>query len=572
MNNTTQRIWIYWDQGWDNTPEIVAKCFKTWNDNNNNWEIIQLSKENLELYVVLNDEIPGINNKTISLTSQSDIIRIILLKKYGGIWVDSTTYCCMPLDNWLPYFFKYDFWGFSKPSKDRLISSWFLYAKKKSYIINRWYEETIEFWKNNNYTEEYFWFHKIFNNLYYSDKTFKQLWDSTPEVLASEAHFFIPYEKTFFTTINNTILDSINMNRTPLYKLTYKYNPEISSKNTIVEYLVSENIINKTPRIIVTWYGSFSESGTIGDYLSVKALTEQLASNNLTFDCLCYKSFEGLRGKIILTDELNPDNYDILIFCCGPIIKDHPFLIDIINKFKKCFKIGLGISLFPNNHSNYFNPFDIVYARENGDGEFNDIAIIASTNKDKIKKIKKPFTIGLVLRNFQTEYGEENCMHGETNSILNTLAKRLLKKYNSPVKFLFKSNKEKARIITIENHLERSRMTPQEIEDLYLSCDIILTSRFHGFIIAIKNNIPVIAIDQINNGAKVFNLISRTGYPYVWKINEAKDSVLYKAAKELLKDKKNHIMVTKNHIIEDANESINEFTKQFASFLFRRMH
>lgn len=34
--------------------------------------------------------------------AESDILRLYLLKKYGGVWVDATNLCRRPLDAWLP--------------------------------------------------------------------------------------------------------------------------------------------------------------------------------------------------------------------------------------------------------------------------------------------------------------------------------------------------------------------------------------------------------------------------------------------------------------------------------------
>ena len=39
--------------------------------------------------------------KDITLQSRSDIIRLALLNRYGGVWADSTMLCLEPLDRWL---------------------------------------------------------------------------------------------------------------------------------------------------------------------------------------------------------------------------------------------------------------------------------------------------------------------------------------------------------------------------------------------------------------------------------------------------------------------------------------
>ena len=76
--------------------------------------------------------------------------------------------------------------------------------------------------------------------------------------------------------------------------------------------------------------------------------------NYFHFDCACYKNFDGIKGNIIQLEEASQKKYDTLIFCCGPIIKQHVNLNKLFDTFKDCFKIGIGVSLFPENHLNFY--------------------------------------------------------------------------------------------------------------------------------------------------------------------------------------------------------------------------
>lgn len=89
--NDQYSVWVFWWQGIDNAPEIVKACIesiKLWAGDRN---VIIISQENCKDYV----EIPDYLTKkfyegNISFAHFSDIIRLMLLSKYGGIWVDST--------------------------------------------------------------------------------------------------------------------------------------------------------------------------------------------------------------------------------------------------------------------------------------------------------------------------------------------------------------------------------------------------------------------------------------------------------------------------------------------------
>lgn len=45
---------------------------------------------------------------------QLDYIRINLLIKYGGVWIDYNVFCVQPLDSWLPSKLSYGFYAFSR--------------------------------------------------------------------------------------------------------------------------------------------------------------------------------------------------------------------------------------------------------------------------------------------------------------------------------------------------------------------------------------------------------------------------------------------------------------------------
>lgn len=87
-------IWCFWWQGIENAPEIVKVCVETIHRANPSCKIIVINENNFSDYVDIPEYIiAGVRNGDISFTHFSDILRFNLLKKYGGVWVDSTIYC-----------------------------------------------------------------------------------------------------------------------------------------------------------------------------------------------------------------------------------------------------------------------------------------------------------------------------------------------------------------------------------------------------------------------------------------------------------------------------------------------
>jgi len=221
-----QTIYIYWAQGFENAPEIVKICRDSWKTMNPTWNVVELHDTNLCDYIDITD---SLSNSNIQTAAKSDIIRIALLQKWGGVWTDATCFCRVSLDKWLPKYAENGFWAFSKPEPTRLVSSWFLYGSPQNYIVQRWYKKTMNFWKkraaSQNY--EYFWFHLLFNEMYKNDAHVRKMFNNTKQLSAILPHIF----QSNPDEISSKLLSSFMSGKTPVYKLTYK-----TSKRSLNEW------------------------------------------------------------------------------------------------------------------------------------------------------------------------------------------------------------------------------------------------------------------------------------------------------------------------------------------------
>lgn len=228
-NSLNKTLFIYWAQGFNNAPDVVQKCLISWKKLNPTWKITELDDTNIKNFINLENEIPNMNKKNISKTALSDIIRIFLLEKYGGLWVDATTFCNISLDNWLHMYIDSGFFAFDNIS---LLSSWFIYSNKNNYMTKMLKKKVVEYWNKNNKATEYFWFHKLFGNLYDNDKKFRNLWDMTPKKSAYDAFLWLKLTKKICND-KNKIKKYLNNKKIPLYKLTYKFNKNKYKHNCI---------------------------------------------------------------------------------------------------------------------------------------------------------------------------------------------------------------------------------------------------------------------------------------------------------------------------------------------------
>lgn len=245
-SNTTPRIvWLYWHQGWSHAPALVAKCASSWVARNPDWQIHFLSAENISKFISLPEYL---NDLEVPLPALSDIIRIHLLAEYGGIWVDATTWCSRPLNDWVDNVVEGNgFFAYSNPTSDRPLSSWFLAACKGNYLSKAWKTATDNFWQmrtscpapsdiTSDYeSDDYFWFHGLFRNLLETDRNFSTLWAKRFDISADSPHYL--QQVGLLSTPNEEVLFHILNKLTNVYKLTHRINLPNNITNTVLDAL-----------------------------------------------------------------------------------------------------------------------------------------------------------------------------------------------------------------------------------------------------------------------------------------------------------------------------------------------
>ncbi|MBQ3082661.1 MAG: capsular polysaccharide synthesis protein [Alistipes sp.] len=89
----TSPIWTCWWQGEEQMPMIVKACYRAMQKHAGNHPVILITEKNYQEYVELPEAILAKQQAgIIDLTHFSDILRMSLLCKYGGIWMDSTLF------------------------------------------------------------------------------------------------------------------------------------------------------------------------------------------------------------------------------------------------------------------------------------------------------------------------------------------------------------------------------------------------------------------------------------------------------------------------------------------------
>ena len=272
---------MLWLQGWNLAPRIVEQCRRSWLHHNPNWTIHFLSRDNLNEYINVNEF--STIFKEVPPQTESNIIRIHLLRAHGGVWIDATCFCCKPLDEWVHSYADSGFFAFNRPRKHRMMASWFLASRPDNLIIDLWCQKVRDYWLNHplnwfrhpnlrviesrkkffllfrvlglrifftHYPElwyhplivkglrtyPYFWFHCLFEHCYRKDARFRKIWDATTKV---DANIPVRINRAGFLSPLTADMKRDILNReTPLYKLSHRRAVDEIPKGSILYQLL----------------------------------------------------------------------------------------------------------------------------------------------------------------------------------------------------------------------------------------------------------------------------------------------------------------------------------------------
>ena len=223
----SNKVWICWLPGIENAPEVVQRCCNSVKNNLKDRELILISAENMLEYV----DIPQFiiekwKNGIISYTHLADYLRLELLVKYGGLWLDATVFCSSSdIPNYINNsdLFFYQHLTLNKYGRSTFTSSWLISARSNNKILMATRDLLKEYWEKNNYAVDYFIFHHFIT---LALEFYPGNWDNVVPVDNSTPHLL---QHKLFETYDDTFWKSIKHN-TCFHKLTYKFDEEKTKK------------------------------------------------------------------------------------------------------------------------------------------------------------------------------------------------------------------------------------------------------------------------------------------------------------------------------------------------------
>jgi len=176
-------IWMMWDKGFDdeNAPQFVRRARDSWIAYNPDWEVKALNmNETITLAGVLDPNsqyyVPWDRFKRMGIQHKADVLRVILLAKYGGLWVDASLQANKPLREWMDTSRAAQFFVRMDPEAMRgnpIFSVWFLGVPKNSYVMKKIAEKMVA---DVNEIDTLDYLHlgaKVMKNLWLNDEKFR---------------------------------------------------------------------------------------------------------------------------------------------------------------------------------------------------------------------------------------------------------------------------------------------------------------------------------------------------------------------------------------------------------------
>lgn len=226
--STDRIIWQYWAQGYDNVPPIVRQCLDSVEKYAGDYTLVRLTDDNLSEYL----DLPEFVQSKRSLYSRaffSDLLRLMLLSVYGGVWLDATIMMTgsIPEEYLASDFFvfyrnpndpNYKYWrntyayyyGWAKGFRVNMLSS-IMVAKINSDTAIDLCGLMLKWWKENDTLPDYFFLQILFD-VYGVPAEMPRVSDTLPHYLQQSMN-----DPSFSLMSRDRIKATI-----PMHKLTYK--------------------------------------------------------------------------------------------------------------------------------------------------------------------------------------------------------------------------------------------------------------------------------------------------------------------------------------------------------------
>jgi len=139
-----RRVWLFWEDSGETLATdasvsfVVPNVLRSWQMHNPDWEVTVLNFATLPQFMDTSKL-----KDTMSIEAKTDMIRINVLDRHGGVWSDASAACLKPLDSWIwPFVNETGYFMFGD------ICSWFVASAPHSELTSKWVAAADAYWAN----------------------------------------------------------------------------------------------------------------------------------------------------------------------------------------------------------------------------------------------------------------------------------------------------------------------------------------------------------------------------------------------------------------------------------------
>jgi Polysaccharide pyruvyl transferase len=226
--------------------------------------------------------------------------------------------------------------------------------------------------------------------------------------------------------------------------------------------------------LVAGWFSFVHGEVTAGDALALDAVAAALTRAGVPYDEAWSPVFRP--GGLSL-EEADPARYTHLVFVCGPIHGDQ--VRGLHERYAGCRRIAVGVSVIdPADPA--VTGFHRVLARDGMGEPGRDLAGSPQVT---------PPVAGVVLALGQGEYGGRRRHADVATRLTGWLGER------------------DCAVLPLDTRLDRRDWRLCSTADQYVAIvrrlDVVVTTRLHGLVLALRAGVPALAVDPVEGGGKV---------------------------------------------------------------------
>lgn len=229
-------IWSCWLQGMETAPRIVKACHESLWKKYPDYEKVLLTSDTFNKYVDIPFHIlKKWQDGTIKNNGLANILRLALLLKYGGLWLDATVLCTA--DEIPTYISEYPFFAYSSwkyiTGDIRPLSNWCLSAVAGHTLIRAMYSCLCRYWQDHDDLVDYFIFHMFFRMII---TKYAPLWRIVPRVNNVPPHLMQFEMERPYSPERYAELTSMSA----FHKLTWRVSPQMENDTqSLYNYIIT---------------------------------------------------------------------------------------------------------------------------------------------------------------------------------------------------------------------------------------------------------------------------------------------------------------------------------------------